>query len=73
MVRKNAELARKDSEKLEDSVVVAIDKDKGSQYALKWAVDQFLQRGQSVTILHVALKASPSNSQCMDGFSIFHL
>ncbi|XP_050212132.1 U-box domain-containing protein 35-like isoform X2 [Mercurialis annua] len=62
MVRKNAELARKDSEKLDDSVVVAIDKDKGSQYALKWAVDHFLSKGQSVILLHVSIKSSPNHS-----------
>ncbi|XP_015575800.1 U-box domain-containing protein 35 isoform X2 [Ricinus communis] len=67
MVRKNAELARKDSETIEDSTVVAIDKDKGSQYALKWAVDNFLNRGQSVTLLHIALKASPPHSQSGGG------
>ncbi|XP_020540934.1 U-box domain-containing protein 52 isoform X2 [Jatropha curcas] len=58
MVRKNAELARIDPDKL-DSVLVAIDKDKGSQYALKWTVDHILSRGQSVTLLHVRQK-SPS-------------
>ncbi|KAF2319278.1 hypothetical protein GH714_014383 [Hevea brasiliensis] len=57
MVRKNAESARKEAEKVEESVAVAIDKDKGSQYALKWAVDHLLTRGQSVTLLHVKQKA----------------
>ncbi|XP_057989883.1 U-box domain-containing protein 52 [Hevea brasiliensis] len=65
MVRKNAESARKEAEKVEESVAVAIDKDKGSQYALKWAVDHLLTRGQSVTLLHVKQKApsihAPSN------------
>ena len=39
-------------------VAVAIDKDKGSQYALKWAVDHLLSKGQSVTLLHIKQKAS---------------
>lgn len=37
----------------EDSIAVAIDKDKGSQFALKWAVDNILSRGQTITLLHV--------------------
>ncbi|KAK9279235.1 hypothetical protein L1049_012913 [Liquidambar formosana] len=48
------------------SVAVAIDKDKGSQNALKWAIDHLLHRGQTVILIHVNLKptlafsASPS-------------
>ncbi|KAG4380707.1 hypothetical protein GLYMA_15G000700v4 [Glycine max] len=34
-------------------VAVAIDKNKGSQYALKWAVDCLLTRGQTVILIHV--------------------
>ncbi|GER42036.1 kinase [Striga asiatica] len=41
-----------------EMVVVAIDKDKGSQAALKWAVDNLLGKGKSVTLLHVKLKTS---------------
>ncbi|VVB08880.1 unnamed protein product [Arabis nemorensis] len=40
-------------------VAVAIDKDKSSQHALKWAVDHLLQRGQSVILVHVKLRPSP--------------
>lgn len=65
MVRKHAEPARKAAEKGEESVAVAIDVDKGSQYALKWAVEHFLTKGQSVTLLHVKQKAP-----CMN-FSLF--
>lgn len=43
-------------------VAVAIDKDKGSQHALKWAVDHLLQRGQSVILVHVKLRHSPLNN-----------
>ncbi|CAA0821487.1 Protein kinase protein with adenine nucleotide alpha hydrolases-like domain [Striga hermonthica] len=45
-------------------VVVAIDKDKGSQAALKWAVDNLLGKGKSVTLLHVKLKTSSSPAPC---------
>ncbi|WCJ30663.1 Protein kinase protein with adenine nucleotide alpha hydrolases-like domain [Euphorbia peplus] len=39
-------------------VAVAIDRDKNSQNALKWAVDHILQRGQVVILVHVKLKTS---------------
>ncbi|KAL3650980.1 hypothetical protein CASFOL_007383 [Castilleja foliolosa] len=41
-------------------VAVAIDKDKGSQTAFKWAVDNLLSRGQTVILVHVKLKQSYS-------------
>ncbi|KAK5791894.1 hypothetical protein PVK06_033007 [Gossypium arboreum] len=34
-------------------VAVAIDKDKGSQNALRWAVEHLLYRGQAVVLIHV--------------------
>lgn len=37
----------------EEMVCVAIDKDKGSQYALKWAIDNLVGKGKYVTLLHV--------------------
>ncbi|RDY11304.1 U-box domain-containing protein 35, partial [Mucuna pruriens] len=39
-------------------VAVAIDKDKGSQYALKWAADSLLTRGQTVILIHVSHSTS---------------
>ena len=45
-------------EKKVEAVVVAIDKDKTSQFALKWAVEHVLSRGSSVTLIHVKLKQS---------------
>ncbi|XP_058774048.1 U-box domain-containing protein 35-like isoform X2 [Vicia villosa] len=44
-------------------VAVAIDKDKGSQYALKWAADTLLTRGQTVILLHVSHPSSSSSSR----------
>ncbi|KAF8392767.1 hypothetical protein HHK36_021004 [Tetracentron sinense] len=35
------------------SVAVAIDKDKGSQHAMKWAIDHLLRKGQTVTLIHI--------------------
>lgn len=54
-------LDRKERLSVNGFVAVAIDKDKGSQGALKWAVDHLLQRGQTIFLIHVKLK-SPSNS-----------
>ncbi|KAK6927767.1 Protein kinase domain [Dillenia turbinata] len=46
---------RTDGKKL---VAVAIDKDKESRHALKWAIDHLLSRGQTVILIHVKHKAS---------------
>ncbi|KAF4358979.1 hypothetical protein F8388_015026 [Cannabis sativa] len=43
-------------------VAVAIDKDKNSQNALKWAIDNILQRGQTVVLIHVKLKQNSNSS-----------
>lgn len=48
-----------------EMAAVAIDKDKGSQYALKWAVDNLLGKGKSVTLLHVRQKQSSAPTTCM--------
>ncbi|GAV59746.1 Pkinase domain-containing protein/Usp domain-containing protein [Cephalotus follicularis] len=52
-------MARKNGEKKEENVVVAIDKDKGSQHALKWTVDHVLSRGQALTLLHINNQKPP--------------
>lgn len=51
-------MTRGQAQKREENVAVAIDKDKGSQYALKWALDHVLTRGQALTLLHVKIKPS---------------
>ncbi|ESQ36873.1 hypothetical protein EUTSA_v10003057mg, partial [Eutrema salsugineum] len=43
-------------ERRDENVVVAIDRDKGSQAALKWAVDNLLTPGENLTLVHVRLK-----------------
>ncbi|XP_057980189.1 U-box domain-containing protein 35 [Malania oleifera] len=41
-------------------IAVAIDRDRGSQYALKWAIDHIASRTQAIALLHVNEKmASP--------------
>lgn len=43
-------------------VAVAIDKDRASQFALKWALDNILVRGQVVILIHVRLKQSSAGA-----------
>lgn len=43
-------------------VAVAINKDKGSQLALKWAAESLLSKGQTVILIHVLNKSSPPRS-----------
>ncbi|KAM7269523.1 hypothetical protein ACFE04_025020 [Oxalis oulophora] len=54
-------MGRRSAEIKEEVIVVAIDKDKGSQYALKWAVDHLFNRGQSLTLLHIQQRTSVTN------------
>ncbi|CAI8611759.1 unnamed protein product [Vicia faba] len=54
-------------------VAVAIDKDKGSQYALKWAADTLLTRGQTVVLLHVSHPTSSSSSRGNDDAIVCNL
>lgn len=51
----------KGSKKGDDNglVAVAIDKDKNSQYALRWAIDQLLSRGRPVILIHVVKGPCP--------------
>ncbi|GAV63651.1 Pkinase domain-containing protein/Usp domain-containing protein [Cephalotus follicularis] len=43
-------------------VAVAIDRDKGSQNALKWTIDHLLHKGSTVILIHVKLKSLNSLS-----------
>ncbi|KAK3211205.1 hypothetical protein Dsin_015911 [Dipteronia sinensis] len=42
---------------------VAIDRDKGSQNAIKWAIDNILHKGQTLILIHVKLRSAASLSQ----------
>ncbi|XP_027082283.1 U-box domain-containing protein 35-like [Coffea arabica] len=42
-------------------IAVAIDKDRGSQNALKWTVDNLLVRGQTILLVHVKAKLHGSS------------
>lgn len=58
------------SQKKQDLVAVAIDKDKGSQAALKWAVDNLLGKGKNVALLHVKQKTSSAPAPCQYSLSL---
>lgn len=53
------------SERREERVVVAIDRDKGSQAALKWAVDNLVTSGETLTLVHVKLKQTYGIAQML--------
>lgn len=54
-------------------VAVAIDKDKGSQFALRWAIDNLLSRGQTVVLIHVLQKQpNPINDSPASCICIYH-
>ncbi|GMJ07168.1 hypothetical protein like AT2G24370 [Hibiscus trionum] len=53
-------MSRRNGDRKDQSVAVAIDKDKGSHYALKWAVDHLMSRGQTITLVHVKTRPSPT-------------
>ncbi|XP_010913853.1 U-box domain-containing protein 35 [Elaeis guineensis] len=44
-------------------VAVAVDKDKASQSALKWALDNIVTRGHTITLIHVINKHAPPGQQ----------
>ncbi|KEH39700.1 putative protein kinase RLK-Pelle-RLCK-IXb family [Medicago truncatula] len=44
-------------------IAVAIDKDKGSQNAIRWAADTLLTRGQTVILIHVSHALSSRGSE----------
>ncbi|KAJ0257177.1 Kinase with adenine nucleotide alpha hydrolases-like domain-containing protein [Hirschfeldia incana] len=46
---------------LSGSVAVAIDKDKTSQNAIKWTMDNLTSRGQSIALIHVVPKSQSSS------------
>ncbi|XP_062155189.1 U-box domain-containing protein 52 [Alnus glutinosa] len=44
-------------------VALAVDKEKGSQHAVKWAADNLLTKGQTVILIHVVHRASKYPSE----------
>lgn len=54
-------------------VAVAVDKDKGSQHALKWAADHLVSKGQSIILLHVILGSSSDSGLSLSAIIFFLL
>ncbi|PKI31787.1 hypothetical protein CRG98_047826, partial [Punica granatum] len=50
------DLASPEKKGVNGIVAVAIDRDRSSQHALKWAIDHILARGQTVVLIHVRTK-----------------
>ncbi|XP_031505618.1 U-box domain-containing protein 35-like [Nymphaea colorata] len=44
------------------SVAVAVDRDKGSQYAVRWAVEHLLTKGQTLNVVHVKPKSQTGSN-----------
>ncbi|VYS57998.1 unnamed protein product [Arabidopsis thaliana] len=44
-------------------VAVAVDNNKGSQHALKWAADHLVSKGQTIILLHVILRSSSDSGE----------
>lgn len=54
-------------------VAVAIDKEKGSQIALKWAAENLLSKSQTVVLIHVLHKTTSNAASCNSLFSLIDL
>lgn len=54
-------------------VAVAIDKDKGSQYAIRWAIDHLLSRGRAIVLIHVTSGSSFAGSNAASFFQLSFL
>lgn len=56
---------RKELSTANQLVSIAVDKDKGSQLALKWATENLLVKGQTAILIHVKLKSSTYSGSSM--------
>ncbi|KAJ0091326.1 hypothetical protein Patl1_12748 [Pistacia atlantica] len=53
---------KKETKNNSSLVAVAIDRDKGSQNAIKWTIDNILYKGQTLVLIHVKLKSAAALS-----------
>jgi hypothetical protein len=60
-------------ERGEGRAAVAVDGDRGSQYALKWAADHILSRARSFDLLHVRRKHTSLHGHGNSPLSLFWL
>ncbi|CAL0333024.1 unnamed protein product [Lupinus luteus] len=65
-LQKNSSWDKKDG--VNGIVAVGIDKDKGSQNALKWAIDHLLTRNNTVVLIHVNAKHASVTTPKAKGF-----
>ena len=65
---------KKEIEKTEGNgiVAVAVNNDKGSQQALKWATDHLLSKGETLVLIHVVKRASSSPCNSLS-LSLMHI
>lgn len=54
-------------------VAVAIDKDRGSQHAIRWTIDNLLTRGNTIILIHVLKRAPSSRNYFLSFFQILDL
>jgi hypothetical protein len=47
----------------DSSIIVAVDRDKNSQQAAKWAVDRLLTRGSTLQLVHVRVQQNNQNGR----------
>lgn len=55
----------------EELIAVAVDKEKPSQQALKWATENVLRRGQTIKLVHVISRSTPTYPNSATG-SLIH-
>ena len=54
-------------------IAVAIDNDKGSQRALKWATDHLLSKGETLVLIHVKRASSSACNSLSLSLSLMHI
>jgi hypothetical protein len=53
-------------------VAVAIDTDKGSQIALKWAIDHLISKGSTIVLIHVKVKPTLSSNSTASEYYYYY-
>jgi len=49
----------------DSSTIVAVDRDKNSQQAAKWAVDRLMARGSTLQLVHVRINQSSQTAEAV--------
>ncbi|KAE8818149.1 U-box domain-containing protein 35-like [Hordeum vulgare] len=72
-MRRSGSKGRGGGDEQAGKAAVAVDGDKSSQHALKWAADHVLSRAQSFYLVHVRRKNTSLNPACGKQFSTSHV